>query len=718
MPRLDRRTFLIRSAQAAGASALAAAVPESIRRALAVEPARVTGTIRDVQHIVVLMQENRAFDHYFGTFPGVRGFNDPRAVARPDGKAIWYQNYKGRDYVPWHLDTSKTWAQWMTSEYHDWDPFHQLWNEGRNDKWMAVQWPEAMGYFKRTDLPYYYPLANAFTICDAYHQSMMGPTNPNRLYLMTGRASPNPDGSQVATSNFMGDRTGTVSWTTFPERLQQAGIDWRIYQEGGVGSYRDVWNVVSSRYWIDNTNNFDCNALAWFAQFKSAPTSSPLYQRGMTARGIASLRDDVLADRLPQVSWIVPPFSSSEHPWWGPSFGEEFVSRILDALTSNPAVWAKTVFLLCYDEGDGFYDHVTAPVPPWKAGKGLSTVSVEGEIEQQSGLPIGLGTRVPLIAISPWSKGGWTCSEVFDHTSVIRFIEKRFVDDHPGVYETNITPWRRAVCGDLSSAFDFAGDADAAVPSALLDLTATKAQLDNAYWVQYYLAKPSYPAGYPAENAPLPVQEPGQRKLRPVPYELFVEAALDVRAGVLNVSFANNGKALPGNAAGTSAAVFHVHDALAQNGPRFYTIQNGRVLSDQWWPVRDTQGRYDLAAYGPNGFYRRFKGGATASAALLDVSVAYRADGGLVVRMRNAGNARLTATITDNGYGVAPRAGAIEPGATVETVWNLAGSGGWYDLSVTVDADADYLRALAGHVETGAASITDPLFARVTGSAA
>lgn len=605
----------------------------------------------------------------------------------------------------------------MTSEYHDWDPFHQLWNEGRNDKWMAVQWPEAMGYFKRTDLPYYYPLANAFTICDAYHQSMMGPTNPNRLYLMTGRASPNADGSQVATSNFMGDRTGTVSWTTFPERLQQAGVDWRIYQEGGVGSYQDVWNFVSSRYRIDNTNNFDCNALAWFAQFKQAPTSSPLYQRGMTARGIASLRDDVLADRLPQVSWIVPPFSSSEHPWWGPSFGEEFVSRILDALTSNPAVWAKTVFLLCYDEGDGFYDHVTAPVPPWKAGKGLSTVSVEGEIERQSGLPIGLGTRVPLIAISPWSKGGWTCSEVFDHTSVIRFIEKRFVDDHPGVYETNITPWRRAVCGDLSSAFDFTGDADAAVPADLLNLIATKAQLDNAYWVQYYLAKPSYPAGYPAENAPLPVQEPGQRKLRPVPYELFVEAALDVRAGVLNVSFANNGKALPGNAAGTSAAVFHVHDALAQNGPRFYTIQNGRVLSDQWWPVRDTQGRYDLAAYGPNGFYRRFKGGATASAALLDVSVAYRADGGLVVRMHNAGRARLTATLTDNGYGVAPRTGAIEPGATVETVWSLAGSGGWYDLSVTVDADADYLRALAGHVETGAASVTDPLFARVTGSA-
>ncbi|WP_323122844.1 phosphocholine-specific phospholipase C [Burkholderia alba] len=713
MTRLDRRSFLTRAGQAAGAATLAGALPASIRRALAIEPARVTGTLQDVQHIVVLMQENRSFDHYFGTFPGVRGFNDPRAVKRPDGQPIWYQNYKGRDYVPWHLDTSKTWAQWMTSEYHDWDPFHSLWNEGRNDRWMAVQWPEAMGYFKRTDLPYYYPLAQAFTICDAYHQSMMGPTNPNRLYLMTGTASPKADGSEVATSNFMGDKKASVSWTTFPERLQQAGIDWRIYQEGGVGSYNDVWNFLSSRYRIDNTNNFDCNALAWFSQFKAASTRSPLYQRGMTARGISSLRDDVLADRLPQVSWIVPPFSSSEHPWWGPSFGEEFVSRILDALTSNPSVWAKTVFILCYDEGDGFYDHVTAPVPPWKPGKGLSTVSPNGEIEKNSGLPIGLGTRVPLIAVSPWSAGGWTCSEVFDHTSVIRFIEKRFVDQYPGVYETNITPWRRAVCGDLTSAFDFAGTADRDVPAGLLNLTATKAQLDNAYWVQYYLSKPGYPSDYPAQNAPLPVQEPGQRKLRPVPYELFAEAAIDARAGTFSLTFSNSGKAVPGNDAGASAAVFHVDNALGTDGPRFYTIQSGRVLSDQWSPARDTQGRYDFTVSGPNGFQRGFQGAVAGGGAALEVTAGYRADGNLVVRVRNAGAATRNVTVSDRGYGAAARSGSIAAGASVEQLWDLSGSGGWYDFGVTTDAETGYLRTLAGHVETGRASVTDPLFSRI-----
>ena len=142
----------------------------------------------------------------------------------------------------------------------------------------------------------------------------------------------------------------------------------------------------------------------------------------------------------------------------GPSFGEYYVTRVLDALTSNPEVWARTVFILNYDEGDGFYDHASAPVPPWKDGVGLSTVSTAGEIEASSGLPIGLGHRVPLIAISPWSKGGKVSAEVFDHTSVLRFLERRF-----GVVEENISPWRRAVCGDLTSLFDFQGAGDTQV---------------------------------------------------------------------------------------------------------------------------------------------------------------------------------------------------------------------------------------------------------------
>ncbi|MGV8546244.1 alkaline phosphatase family protein, partial [Pseudomonas aeruginosa] len=122
------------------------------------------------------------------------------------------------------------------SQNHERSAFHTIWNQGRNDKWMSVQYPEAMGYFKRGDIPYYYALADAFTLCEAYHQSMMGPTNPNRLYHMSGRAAPSGDGKDVHIGNDMGDGTigasGTVDWNTYPERLSSAGGEWRVYQEG------------------------------------------------------------------------------------------------------------------------------------------------------------------------------------------------------------------------------------------------------------------------------------------------------------------------------------------------------------------------------------------------------------------------------------------------------------------------------------------------------
>ncbi len=453
-----RRTFLKHGAQAATLAGLSGLFPETLRRALAVEPDIRTGTIRDVQHVVILMRENRSFDHYFGHLNGVRGFNDPRALKRQDGKPVWYQNYK-YEFSPYHWDTKVTSAQWVSSQNHEWSAFHAIWNQGRNDKWMAVQYPEAMGYFKRGDIPYYYALADAFTLCEAYYQSMMGPTNPNRLYHMSGRAAPSGDGKDVHIGNDMGDGTigasVTVDWTTYPERLSAAGVDWRVYQEGGYRS-SSLWYLYVDAYWkyrLGEQNNYDCNALAWFQELQersarfgplaarhARPRRRPVAQ-GCAGEHAAAGVVDRRALLLLRAS-LVGPLVRREY----------YVTRVLEALTSNPEVWARTVFILNYDEGDGFYDHASAPVPPWKDGVGLSTVSTAGEIEASSGLPIGLGHRVPLIAISPWSKGGKVSAEVFDHTSVLRFLERRF-----GVVEENISPWRRAVCGDLTSLFDFQG---------------------------------------------------------------------------------------------------------------------------------------------------------------------------------------------------------------------------------------------------------------------
>ncbi|MGO1073355.1 phosphocholine-specific phospholipase C [Lysobacter sp. CA199] len=689
----SRRDFLRLATQSAGALAAGTMLPPSIAKALSIAPKRVSGTVQDVQHVVILMQENRSFDHYFGRLSGVRGFNDPRAIKQADGKPVWRQQYKGRDYTPYHLDTSKTYAQWLNSNDHGWGGLHDCWNQGRNDRWMQVQWPQAMGYFTRADLPYYYPLADSFTLCDAYHASMLGPTNPNRLYLMSGRASAQADGSAVHTGNDMADTGGSVSWTSYAERLQDAGVSWRIYQNGAVGSYNAALNFLLSRYKIDDNNNYDCNALAWFSQFKNAPRASQLWERAMTARNLGQFREDVVNNRLPQVSWLVPPFSSSEHPWWGPAFGELYVSKVIEALTANPEVWAKTVFLVTYDECDGFFDHMPPPTPPWQNGKGASTVHTTGEIEAASGLPIGLGHRVPMLAISPWSRGGWVSSEVFDHTSVIRFLEKRF-----GVAEPNISEWRRAVCGDLTALFDFDA-ADTAVPAALRDTAATAAQMDHAYNKQYYFAKPDYPSTAPA----LPGQEAGMKLARAVPYDLYVTSWSEPARREFWLEFSNEGR---------SAAVFQVYAAGAGTGPWTYTVGPGKQLSDYW--KIDAQDAYDLTVYGPNGYFRQFTGTVNADSAQPDVIAIYdKARSRLALSIENRGKQACTVKVAANAYSTAPaRSYRVKAGQTVSVNWSFAESDGWYDLTVTSDAPIGYTRRIAGHIETGLPSITDPLLNR------
>ncbi|WP_410209577.1 phosphocholine-specific phospholipase C [Aquirhabdus sp.] len=719
---INRRLFLKHSAQLATLAGAAGLLPETIQRALAIAPNVRTGTIQDVEHVVILMQENRSFDHYFGNLNGVRGFNDPRVLKRQDGKPVWYQYYNNNDYSPYHWDTKVTYAQWEASNYHDWSPYHGVWNEGRNDKWMTIQYPTAMGYFKRSDISYYYAMADAFTLCEAYHQSMLGPTNTNRLYHMTGRAAPTGDGTGVNTTNSMGDGTigvsGTVDWMTYPERLSAAGINWKIYQEGGYQS-SSLWSLYInpfSKYTIQEKNNYDCNALAWFKNFKNAGTSSDLWQRAMVARGVDKLRTDVLNNQLPQVSWLISPYCYSEHPWWGPSFGEYYVSKILEALTSNPEVWAKTVFIINYDEGDGFYDHVSAAVPPWKAGTGLSTVSTVGEIEQSSQLPIGLGYRVPLLAISPWSKGGKVSAEVFDHTSVLRFLEKRF-----GVIESNISPWRRAVCGDLTSLFDFTGQGNPAVESALTNVAQTNTQMLDAYNKQYYYKNPDY-WSYPPTG--LPGQEFGQRDALAVPYELYADVVITKATNKLVLLLTNNGKALPGNPDGKSAAVFQVH---ATNGstPRFYTVTSylvtqsdgstlGKTISDDLSALVDASGNYSFQVRGPNGFYREFVGNINAGIQSAEpvISLVYKADGNIYLSIKNNGALPCRVTVQTNSTYSSEAAHSydIGVGSTIQDLWNVQGSQGWYDLSATAtNTSANFLRRLAGHVETGALSKTDPL---------
>ncbi|EQD29292.1 phospholipase C, phosphocholine-specific, partial [mine drainage metagenome] len=269
--------------------------------------------------------------------------------------------------LPFHLNTRTSSAQLLQDLDHNWASQHGAIAGGRYDAWPLNKTDMTMGYFLRQDIPFHYALAETFTVCDQYFCSIAGPTCPNRSMLFTGSIDPEGAGGGpfIDDSVWIYDKAvQPFLWTTYAERLQQAGITWQVYQEGLHEIDHDPM-----------TGNFDANALIYFKAFAEAPSTSELHQRAMRDGGTARLREDVLNDRLPRISWIVMPAGYSEHPSYPPAYGAIYIARVLDALTSNPQVWGKTVLLLNYDENDGFFDHVVPPQPPTPALPGVSTVS-------------------------------------------------------------------------------------------------------------------------------------------------------------------------------------------------------------------------------------------------------------------------------------------------------------------------------------------------------
>jgi phospholipase C len=711
----SRRKFL----QSAGAAAALTGFPAVIQRALAAQAKVVTGTIQDVKHVVILTQENRSFDHYFGTMSGVRGFGDPLpipVVDRPGSivrKNIWVQptepsnatsnpavpgRSQPKTVAPFRLNTRLNFnLMRVDGTPHGWGDKH--WDQGRMNYWTLTKHNHSMGYFAKDDVPFQFALANAFTVCDAYHCSLAGSTNPNRLFLWTGTNDPlgRAGGPAVSNRNDWFDNLPDYSWTTYPERLQAAGVSWQVYQ--------------------NMDDNFTDNSLVGFKSFRDGwfnrpGASADLKARGITTRDLDLLRQDVLTGNLPQVSWIVATEEGSEHP--GPSSpaqGAEYTAKVLEALTANPEVWASTVLLINFDENDGFFDHVPPPAAPsvlsWNADPaqrvfaGASTVDTTGEYHEVENpltpspdtlhWPYGLGARVPMFVVSPFSKGGWVNSEVFDHTSVLRFLEQRF-----GVMEPNISAWRRAVCGDLTSAFNFSNPNNSTAFLAQLPNTQALADKTRA------LNNPTKPRPTLPTTLTLPVQDLGVRPSSALPYELAATARVSTAAVI--VSFENTGKA---------AAVFHVYDRLRLGEiPRRYTVEAGKQLIGQW--AVTGSGAYDLWVLGPNGFHRHLTGNAARLAAVNpanpEVQVGCdRVSGDLLVKLVNTGSAPCVFRLAANRYAAATVTEYTVVARSEQALrLPLQASGRWYDFSVKVKDQAEFSRRFAGRVETGAPSVSDP----------
>ncbi|MFC4906686.1 phosphocholine-specific phospholipase C [Actinomadura gamaensis] len=693
MPNLSRRKFMALSATAAGAVVAGPTTPGPQARAATADAADAetaaatagTGTIADVKHVVILMQENRSFDHYFGTLKGVRGFADRSTIQLPGGYSVFDQpNGSGRQY-PWQFSSTKPaggadperLAQCNGDLAHAWSDQHKAWNNGRLDSWVAAKGNvRTLGHLTRADIPFHYALADNWTICDAYFCSGLTATGPNRTYLWSGMID--PGGTAGGPAYDGGDESG-LRWQTYAEALEKAGVSWKVYQNAA--------------------DNYGDNALAYFSQFASAAPGSPLAVKGMgsvpkaTGRTpddiAAAIRSDVQKGTLPQVSWIVPDQASSEHPYATPADGAHFVHLVIDALNADPDVFDSTVLLLNYDENDGFFDHVPPPAAP---------AGTAGEF--YNGTNIGLGFRVPLIAISPWSRGGWVSSEVADHTSVLRFLEKWTAALGKPATCPNISAWRRRVCGDLTGMFDFANPVYG-LPS-LPDTSAT---------IGLATCSP-LPNPAPVDNR-LPSQESGTRPARALPYQ--PGANLD------RLEFGANGAikvwiamADQGTAA-TSAAHFATYaNAYRSGGPWQYTVDAGTATSDFYnCGTGYGGGKYDLTVVGPNRFLRRFQGDATRPGKDLTVTASYgisASTGKLAIAftMANAGMSDVTLTITANAYrSDGPWTYRVPAGQSVKDEFNaVALADGWYDFTVTAGSDATWSQRFTGHLETGHPSVS------------
>jgi len=627
---------------------------------LVIGPAKPTGTIADIRHIVFFTQENRSFDHYFGTLHGVHGFSDHITETFTNGNSVLYQKNGASYELPFH-----TTIQSIADLAHSWSDAHGEVDNGWHDGWVANKGTESMAYYERSDIPYHYALADAFTVCDEFHCCALTSTDPNRLYVFTGMIDPNgtagyPNAGPVTANTEPSSGWGT-NWLTYAQVLQKAGVSWKVYQA---------------------SDNYDDNANAWFYAFKQAATTSPLYMNGLAdvssiSNGFAA---DVANNTLATVSWIVGPDYGSEHPAYEPGVGANFLQLMLNALAANTNVYANTVFVYNIDEGDGFYDHEIPILPP--AGTTNEFVT---------GAPIGLGERVPCVIVSPWTRGGYVCSQVFDHTSVLRLME-----DVTGVQCPNLSAWRRQVCGDLTNVFDFKHPSND-FPLATLNAAAEVVNYSTA-------GTTASPPG----TQVVPVQEPGTLIARPLPYQPNAWAALDCNLNNCNIVLTNSGTA-------------SYHFTIYPNGSPVILptpIDVSSATSTNFtFSTLTTSGNYNFSCYGPNGFLRQFAGNLKADCGQIEaLPYLNPITEGFKIALANPGGVPTVFTIT-NGWFANSLATYTVPGNSTNVVFvdastNVVGTAtnlfgtftntGWYDLTVTASSDSLFVRRFAGHIETSA----------------
>lgn len=818
----NRREFIKKAGMLAGAFGVFNALPQSIQAALNINPAHGSSYM-DAEHIVLLMQENRSFDHSFGTLRGVRGFNDSRAVVLPDQRPVWLQSYSNGDtYLPFRLDIKNSKAAWTRDLPHSWENQIGAWNKGAFNKWLDwkrsgnkeySEIPLTLGYYQREDIPFYYAFADAFTICDQHFCSSITGTTTNRHFFWTGTCVPEK-GAKPLVRNSDTYYNRLAHWKTFPEKLEAANISWKVYQNE-ISLQNELTGTADSLL-----GNFTDNNLEWFEQYQVRYKKShidfystriaelpqeisqleqelsqkhdqklqqklqqkkqqlasfqqeyqqynaqqfeqlPAFNKALHQRAFQTnendpnyhnieevridtdtitvpkgdifhqFRHDVKNGELPTVSWLVAPQQFSDHPS-APMYGAWYVSELLNILTENPEVWKKTIFILNYDENDGYFDHI----PPYVAPKpgdlssgncspdlDYSAEYVTKEQELAFGIeeayategPVGLGYRVPLIIASPWSRGGWVNSELCDISSTLQFME-HFLSKKFGknIVEDNISSWRRAITGDLTSVFRTYEPTTDKLPP-FLDRNTQVAQINKA-------RDKKAPDGFKKLNtaeiaavkqglkvASSPQQELGSKPSNALSYDLYVEELgqdkqLQLRLGSADKLFGK--KAL--------AAAFNVY-AYGYKPSRAnwsFACSAGNSLLHSWNLADFEAERYSLAVHGPNGFYRFLQG--ELSDQHLQITPTFNPQKESVsFTCINQGDQALKLSITDKYHTKKPETLSLKAKQQKTVSFSLKAQQRWYDLRFSLGEGSAFIRQYAGRLENGKHSITDPLMAK------
>ncbi|PWN58851.1 phosphocholine-specific phospholipase C [Chryseobacterium viscerum] len=781
---MNRREFLEKSSLLLAGLGTSSVLHPSILKALAIDPA-AQSTFFDAEHVVILMQENRSFDHAFGALKGVRGFLDKRAFVKQDGHSVFFQkNDEGKYASPARLDLRNTKSTWMSSLPHSWADQQKALNKGKYDQWLQAKAsgnkdykniPLTLGYYNREDLPFYYQLADAFTIFDQYFCSSLTGTTPNRLFLWSGTLREEQNGkvkANVVNENIDYDKTKQAKWKSFPEILEQQNVSWRIYQNEislpkGMSGEEEAW-----------LSNFTDNPIEWFSKFnvkfskgyyqnipniiaylkqeieknpkqkerleammaevqedqvkyhpdnysKLSKEEKNLHEKAFTTNAndpdywnleigkdengerlvvpegdvLFQFRKDVEEKKLPLVSWLVAPEHFSDHPG-SPWYGAWYISEVLNILTKDPETWKKTIFIINYDENDGYFDHVLPFAPPvnpsqpvdMNGKEGVEYVDQSQEYMSNPSLKnyekiegtVGLGYRVPMIIASPWTKGGFVNSEVSDHTSVLQFLEKFIMKKFSkNVHVDNISDWRRAVCGDLTSAFN-----SSSVKAPQMNY------LDQKEYTKTINAAKNKPvpnlkwySESELNNHLLEIQERGLKPSNPLPYHFHV----NLEGGNIKMSnLKENGVPLL------------IYDRTQFNSTHYhfsYALYAKQELSHAVH-----SGAYEYEVFGPNGFFRKFKGSNIPELEIVLLNMTSKNQIELIIRNHKSKNISIS---MEDLYGKTKKTISVQKPEEKISI-DLDKNKGWYDLKLTLN---DHLWHFAGRIETGKVSVSDPHWA-------